>query len=166
MENEQLPDPSLTPEGMEQCQALRQSFPFHEQLTRIISSPLRRTLHTSIYVFGNETLYPVLALDTLQEVSDAPSDTGSDIEAIRREFGSKVDLSLVRQLWTDKTQASPFQADISKLETRAREARLAIRQLLGQGSNEHIAVVSHGDYMHFLTQDWQGVPEFGCKQNS
>lgn len=158
-----MPDPDLTPLGKEQCEELCRSFPFHDRITRIISSPLRRTLYTAIEAFGREELYPILALDSLQEVSDAPSDTGSAIDVLNQEFGNKVDLSQVSETWTDKTSCSPFQADIAKLEARAALARQALYNLLDLEGDDHVVVVTHGDYLHFLTQDWQGVPELGCK---
>ncbi|TQS31376.1 hypothetical protein Golomagni_08345 [Golovinomyces magnicellulatus] len=160
-ENEQLPDPDLTPLGKEQCEELRRSFPFHDRITRIISSPLRRTLHTTVNVFGKDNLYPILALDSLQEVSDLSSDTGSEIDALQHEFGDKVDLSQVSQSWTDKTTSSPFQADITKLEARAAQARKTLYSLLDFDGDDHVVVVTHGDYLHFLTEDWHGVPEQG-----
>ncbi|OAA70605.1 candidapepsin-4 precursor [Cordyceps fumosorosea ARSEF 2679] len=158
-ENELLHDPDLTPLGERQCDELRASFPHHTEITAIVSSPMRRALSTSILAFGQDQLYPVVALEDLQEVSDLPSDTGSEVAALGAEFGHKVDLRHVSRDWTDKTMASSFQAELGKLEARARRARLWLRELArGQGDG-HIVVVAHGDYMHFLTDEWQGVPE-------
>ena len=164
VENEQLPDPDLTSFGIQQCAELKASFPHHSQVRRLISSPLRRTLHTSINVFGREELYPILPLEALQEVSTSPCDTGSNIEVLRREFGDKVDFQNLSQSWEDKGRTGPNQPHLPKLEARARSARKTLRQLAGKDNDDHIVVVTHGDYLHFLTEDWQGVPELDCKR--
>lgn len=96
-ENEKLPDPSITPLGEQQCDELRASFPHHGEIAHIVSSPMRRALQTSIRAFGQETLYPVVALEDLQEVSDLPSDTGSSVAILGAEFGRKVDLAQVSE---------------------------------------------------------------------
>ena len=158
-----MPDPDITPLGEKQCAELRASFPHHNQITHIVSSPMRRALYTGIKAFGQDGLYPIVALEDLQEVSDLPSDTGSDLSALREEFGHMVDLGRVSDTWTDKTSSSPFQANLSKLEARARRARVALRELAQQDDVGHIVVVAHGDYMHFLTDEWQSVTELGCK---
>ncbi|KAK0384545.1 hypothetical protein NLU13_8631 [Sarocladium strictum] len=160
VENEQLPDPDLTPLGLHQCAELRASFPYHGRVRRVISSPLRRTLHTSINVLGrDDLLFPILPLETLQEVSISPCDTGSNIEVLRSEFGDKVDFQNLSPHWEDKSQTGPNQPDLLKLEERARKARQAIRELADPESDDHLVVVTHGDFLHFLTEDWDGVPE-------
>jgi broad specificity phosphatase PhoE len=161
-ENETMHDPDLTPLGEEQCAALRKAFPDHDKVTRLLASPMRRTLYTCIHAFGQDKLYPVVALDVLQEVSDVPSDTGSAVEKIRAEFGDKLDASRVRESWVDKGPDSPFEPALDKLTARAREARVAIRELAGKG-DEHIVVVSHGGFLHFLTDDWFGIPSTSGK---
>ena len=165
VENESIHDPDLTRLGEQQCATLRAAFPYHDKLTRLVASPLRRTINTCAQSFGasRPDLYPILALDTLQEVSDQPCDTGSTKNQLAAEFGDKIDLSRVRDTWTDKTgAASPFEATVPKLTARAKEARLALREIAGHG-DEHIAVVSHGGFLHFLTDDWDGIPTTGGK---
>lgn len=178
VENEAIRDPDLTPLGIRQCASLRASFPHHAQLTALVASSMRRTLYTCIKSFGRpETeagedgagagdIYPVIALDTLQEVSDAPSDTGSSAEKLAGEFGSDVvDLSRVRAGWTDKGEGSPFEPTLDKLAVRAREARKTLREIAGEGDG-HIAVVSHGAFLHFLTEDWHGITNTYRKRQS
>ncbi|KAK5994977.1 putative phosphatase SPAC5H10.03-like protein [Cladobotryum mycophilum] len=155
-ENEKLPDPELTPLGVQQCADLRSSFPHHARLSALVASSMRRTLQTCIQSFGTPGLYPVIALDSLQEVSDAPSDTGSSTEKLREEFGDKVDLSRVREGWNQKGEGSFFEPTLEQLPVRAREARRALRDIAGQG-DAHIAVVSHGAFLHFLTEEWHGI---------
>lgn len=157
VENEVIHDPDLTPLGNEQCASLRESFIHHPKLIRLVASPLRRTIYTCLNAFGAETLYPVTALDVLQEVSDAPCDTGSDPAKLKEEFGDKVELRGVGQEWTDKGESSKFEPTVEKLTARAKEARRALRDLAGDGDG-HIVAVSHGGFMHFLTDDWYGIP--------
>jgi broad specificity phosphatase PhoE len=164
VENESIHDPDLTPLGEQQCADLRAAFPHHGKLVRLVASPMRRTLYTCIRSFGPEdtgsNLYPVIALDVLQEVSTSPCDTGSDKAKIQDEFGSKLDVSRVRDDWTDKGKNSPFEPTVNKLIARAHQARLALRDIAKQaGDDAHIAVVSHGGFLHFLTDDWHGIPQ-------
>ncbi|KAL7792646.1 histidine phosphatase superfamily [Trichoderma ceciliae] len=157
-ENEKLPDPDLTPLGNQQCANLRAVFPHHAKLRGLVASGMRRTLYTCIQSFGTDELYPMIALDTLQEVSDAPSDTGSSVEKLAAEFGDKVDLSRIRKGWNFKGEGSFFEPVLGTLAIRAREARATLREIAaGLGDDAHIAVVSHGAFLHFLTEEWHGI---------
>ncbi|UKZ67734.1 uncharacterized protein TrAtP1_008892 [Trichoderma atroviride] len=159
-ENEKLPDPDLTPLGIQQCAHLRAHFPHHAQLKGLVASGMRRTLYTCINAFGVDELYPVIALDSLQECSDAPSDTGSSTEKLAAEFGERVDVSRIREGWDFKGEGSYFEPSLEKLPVRARDARLTLREIAaGLGDDAHIAVVSHGAFLHFLTEDWHGITE-------
>ncbi|KAL6874924.1 phosphoglycerate mutase-like protein [Trichoderma novae-zelandiae] len=159
-ENEKLPDPDLTPLGLEQCASLRAAFPHHARLRALVASGMRRTLYTCLHAFATtDALLPVVALDTLQEVSDAPSDTGSSVEKLAAEFGDKVDLSRMREGWNFKGEGSYFEPTLEKLATRARDARTTLREIAaGLGDDDaHVAVVSHGAFLHFLTEEWHGI---------
>lgn len=167
-ENEALPDPDLTELGNKQCAGVRASFPAHDKLTHLVASPMRRTIYTCLQSFGpsddddfqRTALLPVLALPEIQEVSDNPCDTGSDVARLEEEFRGKVDFSRVPADWTEKKLASsPWEPTVEKLEVRARKARIALRELARQSSKEdvHIAAVTHGGFLHFLTDDWFGV---------
>ncbi|KHO01813.1 phosphoglycerate mutase family protein [Metarhizium album ARSEF 1941] len=158
VENESMRDPDLTPLGEQQCADLRSAFPSHARLTALVASPLRRTIKTCDLAFGgHDKLYPIVLLDTLQEVSDAPCDTGSSKDALRAEFGDKIDLQRVRGSWTQKGDGSPFEPTMEALMARAKSARRALREIAGDADGE-VAVVSHGGFLHFLTDDWDGVP--------
>ncbi|KID92966.1 phosphoglycerate mutase family protein [Metarhizium guizhouense ARSEF 977] len=158
VENESLRDPDLTALGEQQCADLRSAFPSHARLTGLVASPLRRTIQTCDLAFGGaDKLYPIVLLDTLQEVSGAPCDTGSSKAALRAEFGDKIDLQRVRDSWTEKGEGSAFEPTMEALMARAKTARRALREMAGDGDDE-IAVVSHGGFLHFLTDDWDGVP--------
>lgn len=153
-------DANLTPQGEVQCQDLRAAFPHHGQVVRVLSSPLQRAMTTALLTFARDEVGPVVALDTLQETSDAPSSTGADVATLRERYSAAaVDLSRVREGWNDKSPKSMFAEEWNKLVDRTREARRVIREIAGEG-DDHVAVVAHGAVLHFLTEDWQGmVPE-------
>ncbi|PHH82923.1 hypothetical protein CDD82_4246 [Ophiocordyceps australis] len=155
--NESIHDPDVTALGQEQCAALGAAFPYHASLKHLVASPLRRTITTCLAAFGHGNVGPVVALDVLQEVSAAPCDVGSAPEVLQREFGSQVDLAGVRAAWTDKGPGSVFEPTVDKLTARASEARRALRDLVR--GEEHLVAVTHGGFLHFLTDDWQGIPE-------
>ncbi|KYK55004.1 phosphoglycerate mutase family protein [Drechmeria coniospora] len=157
VENESIRDPDLTTLGSSQCADLRTAFPYHDLVTRLVASPLRRTLATCVAAFGHDSLYPIVALDVLQEVSDSPCDTGSSTQRLLDEFGGRVDLARVSDGWTEKGAGSVFEPTLEKIAERARESRTALRALAGSG-DDHVVVVSHGGMLHFLTDDWQGIP--------
>lgn len=165
VENEVIRDPDLTDLGVEQCALLRDSFIHHPQLTRLVASPLRRTLHTCVNAFGSDSLYPVTALDLLQEVSDAPCDTGSDPSKLKEEFGDKAEVRGVGEGWYEKGSDSKFEPTVEKLTARAKEARRLLRDLAGDAEGDaQIVAVTHGGFLHFLTDDWYGIPSGSGKQ--
>ncbi|KAF9876361.1 phosphoglycerate mutase family protein [Colletotrichum karsti] len=159
VENEAIRDPLLTDLGKEQCARLRSAFPHHSELTHLVASPLRRTLHTCLLGFGTEGGPKVIALPEVQEVSDAPCDTGSAVSEIAGEFEGKVDFSRVPDDWTDKqSPESRWEPTLAKLEVRAAEARRALRELVGDVQGDaHVVVVTHGGFLHFLTNDFHGI---------
>lgn len=97
----------------------------------------------------------VIALPEIQETSDLPCDTGSDIEELRREFkGKPVDLSLVTDGWNSKKGRWAPEADA--IIERGREARVWLRER--KASN--VVVVTHGGFLHYFTEDWSGCEKF------
>lgn len=174
--NHALPDPDLTPKGEEQCATLCANFPFHDKITHLVASPMRRTLYTCLLSFkpsvydaeSNPTGKKVLAISDLQEVSNLPCDIGSDLSKLKEEFGpgNKVDLGQLKEGWNDKSFGGPNFPTMRNLEVRAKSARRQIRDLAieylkqnGKGEEEevHIVAVTHGGFLHFLTQDWDGM---------
>ncbi|KAH8684741.1 phosphoglycerate mutase family protein-like protein [Tricladium varicosporioides] len=165
--NHTLPDPSLTTLGEQQCQALSQTFPDPQRITHLVASPLRRTLYTCLLSFPAAVASgkKVLALPELQETSDLPCDTGSSPSKLHEEFDGKgqVDLSRVHEGWNSKT--GRWAANAAATEARARVARLFLRTLGSQsvtstGEDQHIVVVTHGGYLHYFTEDWDGHEKF------
>jgi broad specificity phosphatase PhoE len=161
-------DPQLTPVGEAQCAALRENFPNHEKIALLVSSPLRRTIHTTLLAFGpalaNGHCHPkVVTLPELQETSDYPCDTGSDVDVLRQEMNAEnlpVDLCLVKEGWNTKTPDSKWAPTSEALNRRAAEARRYIRdrvlELQRSGEQEpEIVITSHGGFLHYFTEDWE-----------
>ncbi|KAF4452222.1 phosphoglycerate mutase family protein [Fusarium austroafricanum] len=157
IENEQIQDPDLTPLGEEQCAALRKQFPHHDKLTKLLASPMRRTVYTCLHAFGTDKLKPITALPVFQEVSANPCDVGSPVAKVQAEFEGIADYSGVEESWNDKGPGSEYEPTLQKLTVRGLKARKALRDRVS--GDEHIVVVSHGGFLHFLTDDWYGVPE-------
>lgn len=171
--NEAIPDPYLTPKGLAQCAALRDSFPRHDRVTHLVASPMRRTLLTCHHSFNDGSAQPkkIKALPLVQEISGNPCDVGSEPVVLRAEFGSLRedgqhawldDGELVRG-WNDKVAAaSPWAPLPERLEARALGARRWLRRMGREAEKEglqdvEIVVVTHGGFLHFLTQDWDGM---------
>ncbi|KAH9807343.1 Phosphoglycerate mutase family [Teratosphaeria destructans] len=89
----------------------------------------------------------VLALPIAEEASDAPCDTGSDIEILRKEFPEKVDFEYVKSGWY--LHEGEYATDPKALNARAAKLRRFIR---GRPEKE-IVLVTHGFFAHFLTGD-------------
>lgn len=105
----------------------------------------------------------ILAFPEAQETTDLVSDTGLDVALLRERCVDKqwpVDLSLVQSGWNDKTDLkwAPTRASLRR---RAQEARRFILQrvealeCLGVRDPE-IVLVTHGGFLHYLTDDWEG----------
>jgi broad specificity phosphatase PhoE len=157
IENEQLQDPDLTPLGEEQCAALRKEFPYHDKLTKLFASPMRRTVYTCLHAFGTDELKPIVTFPEFQEVSANPCDIGSPVAKVKAEFEGIADYSNVEDSWTDKGPGSEYEPTLEKTTARGLKARKILRDRVS--GDEHIVVVSHGGFLHFLTDDWYGVPE-------
>ncbi|KAK3492481.1 histidine phosphatase superfamily [Neurospora hispaniola] len=187
--NHVFADPLLTPLGESQCSALRDSFPYHDKITHLVASPMRRTLYTCLLSFqpaverlakGGKKEGVVVALPEVQEVSNLPCDVGSAPEKLHQEFDEAglVDLSLVKDGWQDKhSPDSPWKPEMEKVKRRAEKARKWLYELAQQDSTssamagagaesqadggeqqeKHIVVVTHGGFLHFLTQDFDGM---------
>ncbi|KAK0099713.1 hypothetical protein ONS95_013394 [Cadophora gregata] len=165
-----LRDPDLTPLGEEQSEILRKaSFPNQSNISLIVASPLRRTLHTAFSIFkpaltSNGKCSPeILALPDIQETSDNLCDIGSDLPTLQTlviENKWPVDVTLIKEGWNIKTLESRYSPHSDAITIRARDARLAlrriVRELVEQGDEDvHIAVVTHGSFLHFFTDDWE-----------
>ncbi|KAK0739117.1 histidine phosphatase superfamily [Apiosordaria backusii] len=166
-ENHALDDPDLTDLGEQQCEELFREFPYHDKITHLVASPMRRTIYTCLLSFrpdkSSVAKPAIVALPDIQEVSPFPCDTGSSASALSKEFDSKVvDLGLVKEGWNDKGPGSEYAPEPRKLHQRAKRARewfanLGREYSEKEGRDAEIVAVTHGGFLHFLTDDFEGV---------
>jgi broad specificity phosphatase PhoE len=159
-ENLWIRDPDLTDLGKQQCEELCKNFPYHDQITHLVASPIRRTIYTCKLSFGPAVKAgkKIIVLPDAQEVSLNPCDVGSDREKLRQEFGELVDFHLVTSDWNKKTPDSKYYPDPQKLEARSRSVRLWLRDLVKKtGTDSQVVLVTHGGILHFITEDWSGI---------
>ncbi|KAI3335542.1 phosphoglycerate mutase-like protein [Ustulina deusta] len=159
-ENQWIRDPDLTDLGKQQCAELCAHFPYHDKITHLVASPIRRTISTCQLSFAPAVAAgkKIVALQDAQEVSLYPCDAGSDVGPLRDEFGDLVDLGLLTDDWNKKTPDSRYYPEPKKLEARARSTRLWLRDLVrGAGDDAQVVLVTHGGILHFITEDWVGV---------
>ncbi|KAI4187501.1 MAG: hypothetical protein L6R41_002783 [Letrouitia leprolyta] len=159
--NHSMPDPPLTPLGEQQCRDLCAKFPYHSSVKLVVTSPLRRTIQTSLIAFESELSRSTecVALPEVQETSDLPCDTGSDIFAIKEDFKDKpVNFSLVPEGWNNKQ--GKWAANGDAVAARCRE----VRRWLKMRDEQAIVVVTHGGLLHYLTEDWTGAGKFQGKK--
>ncbi|ATY63949.1 Histidine phosphatase clade-1 [Cordyceps militaris] len=151
-DNHDMPDPSLTTLGEEQSRELAEKHGgVFEGAELILASPLRRTISTALLAFKSilDGGRKVVAWPELQEASDLPCDTGSDVAKLQVEFDSSpVDLTLAVPGWEVKTAQSA--ANSTSLLARAANARA----WLARRPEKEVVLVSHGCFLHFLTDDW------------
>ena len=160
--NHAMLDPQLTPLGEEQCRTLSKDFPYTNDIDLVVASPLKRTVWTALHSFPDPIAkrnLKVIALPELQETSDLPCDTGSAPDEVAREFrGQPVDLARLQtpdgQTWTSKKGKWAPHADA--ITARAREAR----RWLSARPEKEIVVVTHGGFLHYFTEDWNGADRF------
>jgi broad specificity phosphatase PhoE len=151
--NENIPDPDLTPKGKEQCKHLSTIFPYFDRIDLVCASPIRRACQTALismepYLQGGK--HKILALPLAQEATDKPANTPSSIEKLQEEFGSVVDFHRCMDTYVDYTsKQGRFSPDGKSLETRA----LELRRFLRDRDEQEVVVVSHGDFLHYVTCD-------------
>lgn len=175
-ENHVIQDPLLTPFGEEQCAALRKTFPYHHDISLIVSSPLRRTIYTAVLSFApalaNGHCRPnIIALPEIQETSDFPCDIGSDLDKLRDEITEKhlpVDLTLVPEGWNIKTAENKWAPSAEALAKRAKEARTYLRERVFElqkagDKDPQIVILTHGGYLHYFTEDWEDSKTYNGK---
>ncbi|KAB8260300.1 phosphoglycerate mutase-like protein [Aspergillus pseudonomiae] len=151
-----LTDPPLTDKGREQCRQLRDKFAFHSEVELIVSSPLCRAISSAAISFGpvfeNQPSQNLILLPDLQEISDYPCDIGSEPEELMRKTANlniPIDYSFVESSWNSKNgRYGPL---IPAIQDRAQ----AVRRWLESRPEREIVVVSHGAFLHFLTEDWE-----------
>lgn len=132
----------------------------------IVSSPLRRALQTSVHSFApalQRDGVKVLLQPMAQEMNAYACDIGTAREELERQVKAgelwerrlgvsreKVDFSLVEEGWNSKQgKWGPDRATVQK-----RAAKL--RSWLFNRKEAVVVVVSHGGFLHALTEDWSG----------
>ncbi|PYH88711.1 phosphoglycerate mutase-like protein [Aspergillus ellipticus CBS 707.79] len=176
-----LRDALLTDLGKEQCRNLRDTFPYHADVSLILASPLKRATQTAAYVFAptlEQRQLPFLLVPLTQEISGLQCDFGHDEEVIKAEAPTliaaaapgydtaQVDMDLVTGDWNSKKGI--YAPTLSAVHQRAAE----FRRWLYKRPEQHIALVSHGGFMHYLTEDWstydksKGERHPRCKRRS
>jgi broad specificity phosphatase PhoE len=174
-------DPQLTSLGKEQASALSKSFPHLKDVGLIISSPLSRTIQTTLLAFPgvlDKKYYGIgseqgveggvdLVLDPyLQERSALGCDTGSEREVLEGEFpGLHEEITGLEEGWTKK--GGIFGVDDETVERRAQKVRDTLRRRileLEKRERRDIIVVTHGVFMKFLSEDKEiDLPKAGWK---
>ncbi|KAL8723481.1 MAG: hypothetical protein Q9225_000214 [Loekoesia sp. 1 TL-2023] len=155
-----MPDPPLTELGEQQCHDLCSKFPYHANISLLVTSPLRRTIQTTLIAFESELSRSIecIALPEVQETSDLPCDTGSNLSTLKEDFKNKpVNFSLVPEDWDNKRDKWAPNQDA--IDARCREAR----KWLKARDEDAIIVVTHGGLLHYLTEDWTGCGKFQGK---
>ncbi|KAK0638461.1 histidine phosphatase superfamily [Cercophora newfieldiana] len=151
-----LRDPGLTPLGLTQASSLGTTFPTLSSIGIIISSPLRRTLETTLAGFSEiiDKGGVKLRLDAdLQERSDLPCDTGSEVGELQAKFPG-VDFAGLGDGWYSKEGRNAADDESVRARARAVRGRLArvVKELEGS-ERKDVVVVTHGVFMKFLTGD-------------
>ncbi|EGF97732.1 uncharacterized protein MELLADRAFT_28474, partial [Melampsora larici-populina 98AG31] len=152
-DNHSFPDAALTPTGKEQCIGLneRTSMNIQKSAQLLVTSPLRRTLQTTLIGFpqlihklGGRSA--IIALPQLQENGCSPADTGSSRSELEgdKEFEG-IDFSLLADGWNSKSGV--WSSDKHSLKHRAGWTRT----WLAARPEEEIVVVSHGGALRYIT---------------
>lgn len=170
-----IPDPELSTKGLQQAGELHDDFPHKENVGMILTSPLRRTLQTTVEGFsdiidhaaflpgkstkGVKNGVPLVLDPDLQAHSARPCDTGSDIAALQG-FFQEVSLKKLDEDWHIKEGV--YAPDEESLHKRAHHVRKRLVEQfselaeLGKDCNNHrrdIVIVSHGGFLTLLMQD-------------
>ncbi|KAH8687992.1 histidine phosphatase superfamily [Tricladium varicosporioides] len=171
-------DPGLTPLGRQQSTKLSETFPHSNSIGLILTSPLRRTVETTLLAFPHildKKYYPpssglgveggaeLLLEPDLQERSALPCDTGSNADITEALFPG-LNFRQLGVRWLEKT--GTFGADDEAVKDRAERVveRLQERVRTLNGEKRDIVVLTHGVFMKFLVKD-EGIdlPKAGWK---
>lgn len=147
---EDIHDPFLTDEGIQQAQHLCDTFAHHDEIDLLVASPMKRTIQTCQKAFAPAVRrgHKILLMPLAQESSDQPMDTGSTLEDIEKAFAGE-DILDTRRLeifpyWN--TNSGTFAVDDDSLIERARMLRTALKAR----PESNVAIVSHGSFAHYI----------------
>ena len=121
----------------------------YQQIDLLLASPLRRALRTCSIAFqpGIDRGLKIVALPMAEEASDAPCDTGSELEVLQAEFPEKIDFDHVKHGWW--VHEGEFAFEPKALISRAAN----LRRWIKARPEKEVVLVSHGFFNHFLTGD-------------
>lgn len=112
-----LCDAHLTDTGKDQCRDLRDTFPYHDDVSLILASPLRRTIQTAAHAFHpglEKRQIPFILVSKAQEISKQACDIGQDCDILKAEIPQLIasgapafdqvnlDTSLLEDGWNSK----------------------------------------------------------------
>ncbi|KAH8747666.1 phosphoglycerate mutase family protein [Diaporthe sp. PMI_573] len=174
-------DPPLTELGRAQAYTLGTSFPHLASVAVVLTSPLTRTLETTVAAFGHILDKQFIGDDgivggahlildpNLQERSALPCDTGSDGAAFEGKFPN-LDFGVLQDKWYAKVEANA--ADDAAVKIRAKMVRERLYDLVEKlerdgraaGRKTAVVAVTHGVFMKFLAEDEAiDLPKAGWK---
>ncbi|KAJ5916742.1 hypothetical protein N7504_000757 [Penicillium tannophilum] len=161
-----LRDAHLTDRGKDQCRHLRDTFPYRDDVSLILASPLRRTIQTAAHAFHpglEKRQIPFILVPRAQEISKQACDIGQDCDVLKAEIPqliasgapefdqANLDITLLEDGWNSKFGQKGIYAPTSEA-VRRRAAEL--RTWLWKLPHEHVVLVTHGAFLHYLTEDW------------
>jgi broad specificity phosphatase PhoE len=157
--NSALLDPALTAYGRRQCAKVAGTWPAENSIALLAASPLRRTLDTARLCFPKHR-GPFVAVPDAQEVGEWPCDCGSPLMVLEKDFEPLgVDLHLVKEGWEVKKGRNSRGTEA--IQHRARDLRQWLRRKSHEFKDEgDVVLVTHGGFLHFLTQDWTDYDRF------
>jgi broad specificity phosphatase PhoE len=169
-ERDAMLNPPLTALGYNQCAVLSRKFPYMDQITHVIVSPLRRTLETLHAAFGpvidRET--PVVVWQDVKEWGYGNCNRGAPRVILNKQLSTpNVDLSL---LWPGyQNNRDSGSRRLKALQIRDALVDFTNVALVGgewkgvpvakaeDGKDVHLLVVSHGNIMSALVTSGANV---------
>lgn len=148
-----LRDPSLTEEGKEQAKKLAEKL-YHEKIDIVLTSPMRRALETTHYLFKDRTL----VIEPIQAITEYGGtgtwDWGSSKSVLSGLFPS-TDFGSLSEEWWQSTQNETW----DNLRKRVQ----SFKAHLSQRTEHTIVVVSHGTFLSQLLQLQSGDSMKNCE---
>ncbi|ODM20813.1 hypothetical protein SI65_03866 [Aspergillus cristatus] len=138
-------DPLLTEHGKKQCQDLRDQFQHHEAISLVLASPLKRAIQTAAHAFP-----PVLERRQVPSSCLVRDASGLITQGAPAFNVDDLDLTLVDEDWNSKVGI--YAPTLNAVRRRV----AAPRSWLWKRHEKSIVLVSHGAFLHYLTEDWTG----------
>ncbi|KAL2062228.1 hypothetical protein VTL71DRAFT_6494 [Oculimacula yallundae] len=175
-------DTPLTTHGKNEALDLRDKFPFMDDITHILTSPLRRTLQTTLLALEpaiKRGIRPI-ALEFLREIGMSRFNWGSHLETLLEELGELGKTVLTNEIMRGwEVPMNPMEkmvranlinrrlkglAELCQLEKEERASKtldpmtdvwqlMYDLPLVEKGKDIHIAVVSHGGILDRMIRD-------------